>query len=409
MSDRKRTVTPTKYRSRRSRWLRGAIATIVAAAIGIFAIGLPIMASSTEQRLNRVAFPPPYAISSDIAAVQEQLTVVDLHADPLLWNRDLLATNSVGHVDLPRLQSANVALQVFGVVTQVPQGLNIDRNRADTDILQYLAITQNWPPNTWFSPLQRALYQARKLQRFADRSNGQLRIIKTAEELEQLLRDRQDNPNVVGALLALEGAQALEGNIANLDRLYDAGFRMLGLSHFVDTDIGGSAHGWQKGGLTELGQQVVSRAQELGMAIDLAHASDILFDDVLTLNSGPVLVSHTGVDGTCDSTRNLSDAQLQAIADRGGVVGIGLFPSAVCGTTVEDTAAAIAYVANTVGVEHAALGSDFDGATVTSVDASGLPLLTKALLERGFSLDEVSRVMGRNALAELRDSLAQVR
>lgn len=409
MSDQKRTVTSIQYQSLRSRWLRRAIATIVALTIGAVAIGLPTLAISTQERLNGIAQPPPYAIASDIAALHQHLTVVDLHADPLLWNRDLLAANSIGHVDLPRLQSSNVALQVFGVVTQVPRGLNIDRNRADTDVLKYLAIAQNWPANTWFSPLQRALYQARKLQRFADRSNGQLRIIKTAEELEQLLRDRQDNPNVVGALLALEGAQALEGNLDNLDRLYDTGFRMLGLSHFVDTEIGGSAHGWTKEGLTELGQQVVSRARELGMAIDLAHASAAMFDDVLAQDSGSVLVSHTGVDSTCDSTRNLSDAQLQTVAERRGVVGIGLFPSAVCGMTVMDTAAAMDYVANKVGVKHVALGSDFDGATVTSVDASGLPLLTQALRNRGFGQEDIDRMMGTNALTVLIDSLSPSR
>ena len=123
---------------------------------------------------------------------------------------------------------------------------------------------------------------------------------------------------------------------------------------------------------------------------------------MVAAGGGPVVVSHTGVDGTCPGPRNLYDAQLRAIAGTGGVIGIGLWPGAVCGETPEAWARAVRHAADVVGAEHVALGSDWDGAVPAIVDAAGTVHLTAALLEAGFSDGEVRGIMGGNALRVLR-------
>jgi len=209
----------------------------------------------------------------------------------------------------------------------------------------------------------------------------------------------------VAGLLGLEGAHALEGDVANVDALYDAGFRMLAPTHFFDTEFGGSAHGVRKGGLTEKGRELVRRLEAKRMLLDLAHASHASIDDALAIATRPVVVSHTGVRGTCDNARNLSDAQLRAIAATGGVIGIGFWDTAVCGGDARAIARAIAYAVRVAGAGHVALGSDFDGAVTTPFDASGLALLTDALLREGLSEADVRAVMGENTLALLARTL----
>jgi microsomal dipeptidase-like Zn-dependent dipeptidase len=137
------------------------------------------------------------------------------------------------------------------------------------------------------------------------------------------------------------------------------------------------------------------------MALDLAHASPRVIDDVLTMTTAPVLVSHTGVQGTCEGPRNLSDDHVRRIAATGGLLGLAMFEGAVGGTSVEDTARAMRYTADLVGVEHLALGTDFDGSITAPVDASGLALLTEALMGQGFTDDEIARIMAGNALRVL--------
>ena len=141
------------------------------------------------------------------------------------------------------------------------------------------------------------------------------------------------------------------------------------------------------------------------MLVDLAHASPALIDDVLALADRPVVVSHTGVYGTCPNVRNLDDARLRAIAATGGVIGIGLWPAAVCGEMPADWARAVRYAVDRVGADHVALGSDWDGAVPAIVDAAGTAHLTRALLDVGFGPDEIAGIMGENTLRVLRTVL----
>ncbi len=284
--------------------------------------------------LNRARERPPYAAAP--WARQLVQGSVDLHADPLLWGRDLLQRSSSGQVDLPRLQEAG-----FGVVTQAPLFMRASHNpTGGKDLITALAIASRWPRPAWSSRFQRALYQAHRLAKMEAQSSGELMPVKSRDDLAALLKARAAGAHAVGALLALEGSQALEGNLANVDALYDAGFRMMAPTHFVDTEISGSAHGATGEGLTPLGAQWLRKLEEKKILVDLAHASPQTVAEVLAAATRPVVVSHTGVKGTCDGPRNLSDAQLAALKKNGALVGIGYFSLAICGEDARATSPA---------------------------------------------------------------------
>ena len=378
--------------------LAGLLALVV---VGYFAAAAPVV----DARYNTVQAEPPYDASERARAVHDTLMGADLHNDLLLWPRDPLRRHDRGHTDVPRLREGGVGLQVFAAVTQVPLGRSYAGTDADAlDQIPFLAAAQRWPVRTWTSRLERARHQARKLRRAVARDEA-LMLLRTRADLDSLLARRRETPSAMGTLLAVEGLHALEGNVANVDTLVDDGYRMMSLTHLHDNALGGSSTGLDNGGLTDLGAAVLDRIAARGVTIDLAHASEALIDDVLARTDGPVVVSHTGVRATCDSPRNLSDRHVEAVAAREGVIGVGLWETAVCGTGPAVVAAAMRHVADRVGVEHVALGTDFDGTVSVPFDATGLPLLTEALLDEGFSAREIEQIMGENVVRVLRRTL----
>ena len=383
------------------RWLSVGLALVVAvlfaSAVRFFVV-TPERIDRGQNKVQRVVLD----ITPAAQALQATLDVADMHADSLLWKRDLIARSDRGHIDLPRLIEGRYALQVFSSVTKSPKGQNYDANAGDTDTITSLAIVDLQPMRTWFSLLQRSLWHAEKLHSFADKSTGRLRVITTPADIDRLLADRKNGTTVVGAMLSIEGLQDLEGNIDNLDVLYAAGFRMAGLAHFFDNDVAGSMHDVAKGGLTPLGRQVVQRMEAKGMIVDLAHASHAAVADVLAMATRPVVSSHGGVQATCKVNRNLTDDEVRGVARTGGVVGIGFWQGAVCSLDPNNVARAIAHVRDLVGIDHVGLGSDFDGSTTTGFDASGIAAVTQALMSSGFSEDDIRKVMGGNVLRVLR-------
>jgi microsomal dipeptidase-like Zn-dependent dipeptidase len=355
--------------------------------------------------LNRVSGPPLQPVADESKRLHDSLWVTDLHCDALLWGRDLLERADYGHVDVPRLIDGNVALQVFSVVTQVPLGMSYEWNTEHPDVILLLALTKRWPRKAWFSSKERALYQARRFHAAVEGSGGRLRWVGSAADIEASLAERETDPATVAGLLAIEGLHGLDEDVGNVDVLFEAGFRMMAPTHFFDNEMGGSAHGVGKGGLTPFGRKVIQRMEERRVIIDLAHASPELFDDVIDMATRPLVVSHTGVRGTKDSVRNLTDAQIVAVARTGGVVGIGFWKGAVGETDPVAIARAIRHVTNLVGVDHAALGSDFDGATWTAFDGRGFAHVTEALVKDGFSNEEIRKIMGGNAIRVLLETL----
>ena len=359
-----------------------------------------------DDQQNRNLTPERYAASGSVGALHDELVVVDWHADTLLWNRSLFKRYERGHVDLPRLQDGNMAVQMFTVVSKVPSGQNYVTTKDENDLLTLLFIAQRWPPSTWFGTKARAVYQARKLDRLIQRSDGEIRWIRNRRELDALLEARQNARRdgarrPLGAVLGMEGAHTLEGDLSNLDRFYELGYRMIGLTHFFDNDLSGSLHGVKKGALTELGRSAVRRMNELGIIIDIAHASEPAVREVLAMSTRPVVLSHGGMKGVCDSARNLPDDLMKQVAEQGGLVAIGFWKAAICDPTPDGIARTIVYAVETLGVDHVALGSDWDGGTA-SMDADHLPALTAALLEQGLSETDIGKVMGGNSIEFLR-------
>ena len=391
--------------TRTARWRRrAAVATLAA---GGLVLSSPILRSTigsrlvarAERRLCTVGDPGPYPVVPAAADLHEQLAVVDLHADTLLWGRDLLERADRGHVDVPRMVEGNVALQVFAATTHVPRHLNYDANDDRSDDIRLMAFAQGWPRAAWTSRLARAEHLAWRLRDAADRSEGHLVLVRSAADLRELLARRAEGRrDVVGGMLAIEGAHALDDDVANVERLDAAGFRMVGLVHFFDNAFGGSAHGVARGGLTPLGRELVAELERRRILVDVAHASPATIDDVLSIATRPVVASHTGVRGVADHGRNLPDDQLRGIAATGGLVGIGFWPTACGGDGAEWIARSIVHAVSVVGTEHVGLGSDFDGAVAVPFDASGLPVLTAALLAQGLDEGKISAVMGGSAL-----------
>ena len=221
-------------------------------------------------------------------------------------------------------------------------------------------------------------------------------MIQSKADLKTFLFDRAVDRTLSSGMLGLEGAHCLENDLSNLDEFYKAGIRYIGLVHFFDNEWAGSAHGMKKGGLTPKGIQLLRRMEEMGIAVDLAHSSQNTIEDVFKHFKGAILVSHTGVRGVCDNQRNLSDEQLIKIGDRNGLVGVGLWETAVCGTDAASTAKTIKYVADKIGVEKVALGSDWDGAFEMHFDVTGTPLIVTELMKLGFSRDDIEKIMGGN-------------
>ena len=335
-------------------------------------------------------------------ALHKTLTIVDLHADTLMWDRNLLERSDRGHVDLPRLRAGNVALQLFSSVSKTPKGMNYDGNSGDSDNITALVIAQLQPIRTWFSLVERSLYHAAKLDGAVADSGGQLRKIDTPTAIDALIAARAGGNGPTGAMLTIEGLHDLEGQRANLDRLYAAGFRMASLTHFFDNDLAGSMHGKAKGGLTPFGRQIMAAMEDKGMILDVAHLSHAGLAEVLATARRPVVSSHGGVLGTCGTNRNLSDDELRGIAKTGGLIGIGSWDGAVCKSDPRGIARAIRHAAGIAGVDHVALGSDYDGATSVAFDTSELIQITQALIDFQFTDDEIRAIMGGNALRVLR-------
>lgn len=380
------------------RILWGLAAVLVLAGIGFFGIAPPIV----EAGMNKVEPAALLRVTDQTRKLHASLQIADMHGDTLLWRRSLLDRAERGQVDLPRLLQGNVALQVFSSVTKTPKGQNYDSNTADTDNITMLAVAQLQPVRTWNSLLERSLWHARKLDRAAAGSAGKLRVIRTPAELDGLLADRMAGRKIVGGMLSIEGLQDMEGKLGNLDRLHAAGFRMAGLTHFFDNEIAGSMHGVRKGGLTPLGVQTVQRMEKIGMIVDIAHSSHRTVAEVLRMARRPVVSSHGGVQATCKVNRNLTDEEIRGVAKTGGVIGIGYWDAAICSTAPAAIANAIAHVRDLVGIDHVGLGSDFDGAVTTGFDASQLAAVTQALVDRGFTPEEIRKVMGGNVLRVLR-------
>ena len=218
-------------------------------------------------------------------------------------------------------------------------------------------------------------------------------------------------------LLGIEGADALGHDVDLVDAWHQRGVRLVGLVHLGDNTLGTTCLPWQRyagplpvrrrtgSGLTALGRRVVARMNRLGVVVDVAHGDRATVLDAAEITTAPIVSSHTGARALQDFPRYLSDDELRAIAATGGLV--GLWPYRHHGRGVRDLPELIAharYVADLVGPEHLALGTDMNGLPGAMAGYTGetdLSQLTCALLDAGFDRAEVTGIVGGNALRVL--------
>lgn len=371
------------------------LALVLLIIIGLFIVVFYV-ADRVEASYNTTYIEKPYKFTQRSVDLLESFEFVgDLHCDAMMWQRNMNKRHKIGHVDIPRLQEGNIAFQAFTMVTKSPDGLNNDKNDADSDRLTALVIGQGKPISSWFSLFGRAKNQCDRLKKAAD-NNEFFSLIGSKSEFTEFLEKRKSNRKHVAAFLGAEGGHCLEGKIENVQKLYDLGVRMLGPTHFFDNELGGSAHGVSKDGLTDFGKEVIKEMDRLDMIIDISHSSSKIIKDIIAITDSPLMTSHTGVDGTCPSNRNLSDDELRIIANSGGLVGIGFFKLATCENSIQSIVDAMLYTKKIIGAKYICLGSDFDGSVNTPFDATGLPLLIESMLQNGFTPEEVKLIFGEN-------------
>ena len=362
---------------------------LIAIVIGLFYIQL-ILVPKTDAGMNPVTDHYPYKVSASAQKLHDNLIVADLHADSLLWKRNPAKRHDYGHADLPRLREGGVDIQIFSTVTKSPSGLNFNGNAADApDDITKLALAQMWPPRTWQSIYERAAFQAQRLQKIESNKKNNLIIARSKTDMSS---------DKLIAVLATEGSHPLHGRVENIERLYEEGYRMMGLQHFFDNRLGGSQHGARKGGLTEFGREAVLKMNEMNIIVDVAHSSEKVVRDVLALSPEPVVISHGGVASYCPRTRNrnMPDDILAEIGRRGGLIGITYFNGAICDISPTGIAQTIQAAISLMGEDAVALGSDFDGTVTTSLDTSELAVITQELISLGLSETTIRKVMGEN-------------
>ena len=229
----------------------------------------------------------------------------------------------------------------------------------------------------------------------------QFTIARNATDIRQAKREGK-----IAAIAGLEGAEALDASIGVLRQFYRLGLRNLGLAwNHRNAACDGVAESRTNGGLTEFGVKVVEECNRLGIMIDVSHLSPAGLKDVLEVSQHPIIASHSNVRALCDHPRNLSDAQMEAIAARGGVVGVTFVDAFLNSAAPEkarcdDVIAHIEYMLARIGPDHVALGSDFDGWTMAQdlPDVAAYPLITQKLVERGHAATVIRRILGENLL-----------
>ncbi|MDH5803575.1 MAG: dipeptidase [Gemmatimonadota bacterium] len=239
---------------------------------------------------------------------------------------------------------------------------------------------------------------------FALTVDRMMRLQETIASGEAVLADNpatvlnsRENGNVA-VLPALEGADGLEGSIENFYELHELGLRLIQLVHFRANELGHiQTYPYSPGGLTDFGKQVVVEANRLGVVVDLAHANTETIMDALALSEHPVIFSHTGVNALHPADRHLEDHEIRAIAEKGGVVGI--WPNGSQLPDLEDMLAHIDYVRDLAGINHVGIGSDLRGMSTYSAgfdSEARFAAIAAGLLERGYSDEDVGKVMGGN-------------
>ncbi len=334
------------------------------------------------------AFPHLTDLSSErrdtLWRLHRRVPVIDCHCDAIQdvrkGKRRLAEASATGHVDFPRALDGGLGCQVFALAVLPP-----DYGR----------------------PAHEFLKQHEAMMCEIEAANDRVQLCTTTDAIEQA-----HAAGKLAAVLSIEGGEVLEGDLDLLHTYYHLGVRMLGPVWFWKNELGGGT--WEDpepSGLTPFGREVLREMSRLGMVIDTAHMTEKGFWDALECAEGrPVICSHAGVRNVVNTgkynTRNLWDDQIKALAQTGGVLGI-IF-SKFCldnfDATIPDLVRFFTRAAELAGPEYIGFGSDYDGTRPPAglEDISGLPRLTSALMDAGFTEPELVGILGGNFLRVFR-------
>lgn len=311
--------------------------------------------------------------------------IIDSHCDTVHYftgvkgNYDFLNINNMAQLDLPRMEAAGLIVQFFALYIE--------------------------PEHKPAKALKRCLQLLDSFYRTVEPCYERLEVIHSYNDLLRVNKERK-----IAVVLTVEGGEALEGEIAVLRMLFRLGIRVLGLTWNQRNEIAdGVGERQTGGGLTRFGKKVIEEMNSLGMIIDLAHIAEKGFFDVLMLSSTPVIVSHANARKICNHHRNLTDQQLRALKENGGVVGISLYPAFIHEDTpnLEILLNHFEHIAEVAGIDHLGIGTDFDGMEGKALkelsDVSSLHLLVEGLRLRGFKENDLNKILFENYLRVIKE------
>jgi len=309
----------------------------------------------------------------------------DAHCDILSVinsSSELISNNR--HWDVERALSNGPFLQVFSLFA--PDSDPLTRKRKMESQLDVIRITENLYP-------------------------GRLKRISSVRDMEEWLNS--NDTKQVRYIIEAEGAEILGGSLSGLDRLYNEGLRILTLSWNFDNDICDSIAGNNThNGLSEFGRTVVKKAESLGIVIDLSHCSDKTFSDVEEIAEKPFIASHSNSRTVCGNRRNLTDSQIISVSERGGIIGVNLYPWFLTDTGnagITDIIKHVEYISALVGTEHIGFGFDFDGIEYPPEGIRGVEDTAKVietLLRLNYSEEAVKGIAGINFAGFMRGILS---
>lgn len=350
----------------------------------------------------------------------EHIPVFDGHNDTLFdifrpdrkVERSFFERSEHGHIDLPRAREGGLAGGFFAVYTpnRWRRGQPKPKPQKTADGMIMPLPAQLEQPYA----LQYTLMLASHLFRLETESQGQLKVVRTAAEIERCITN-----NVMAAILHVEGAEFIDADFYALDVLQQAGLRSLGLVWSRPTQFGhGVPFNFPSSpdtgdGLTGLGKALVAACNRLRVMVDLSHLNEKGFWDVAAISDAPLVATHSGAHAMCRTPRNLIDKQLDAIRESGGMTGVNYNIGFLRSdgdykqtTSLTEIVRHVAYIADRIGIDHVGLGSDFDGATMPQDlhDVTGLPKLIDALRAHGFDEESIRKVAYGNWLRVLRQT-----
>lgn len=381
-------------RSRALDFLRGTGSDAPVPVAASLAAGLAVIVAAAAAPPSAVA----QEVSEEAARIHEEAIVVDGHndlpwrirneaaleIDPLTLDR----RNEEGHTDIPRLEEGGIDVQWWSVYVDPeihgPEATAVQLEEIDV---------------------------AKRLCR----TFPELEMAYTPDDVDRITGDGR-----TACLLGMEGGHVISNSIPVLRQLYEAGARYLTLTHFRTLSWADAAGDVTHGGLTHFGEEVVREMNRLGMVVDLSHVSDQTMTDALRVSEAPVIFSHSGARALADHPRNVPDRVLRRLEENGGVVMVIFYPGYLvpdadtlssdylsANSDVGTIADHIDHVVEVAGIDHVGLGSDFDGVSYLPrgmKDVSDLPNLTQELLDRGYTEEEIGKILGGNAMRVFRET-----